>query len=66
MRAITDKEIEELIKTIDSRNLLQVKKSLTNLPEDELRIKLKTLIINLGKSNMINKEEIEVLLNEDQ
>lgn len=66
MKIITDQEISEILNLINERRIIQVRKVLKNLTNDPLRDKLRTLIRNLGKSNMINKEEIEVLLKEDE
>ena len=62
MKIITDEEINLIRNHLNNRRFREIKILLNHLQEDELRNKLKSLIGNLGKSNMINKEEIEVLL----
>lgn len=66
-KIITQSEIEKIIFLLNERSNLKVKQILKDLPDEdsELKNKLKTLIRNLGKSNMINKTEIEELINEN-
>ena len=66
MKLINDEEIIQILKYLNERKFREIKMLLNLLKEDELRNKLKSLIGNLGKSNMLNKDEIEVLLKEDE
>lgn len=66
MKLISQEEINQIIKYLNERKLREIKILLNLLKEDELRNKLKSIIGNLGKSNMLNKNEIEVLLKDDE
>lgn len=65
MKQITDEEIVQIIEMINERRIIQVKKMLNNLPNEQLRIKLRTLIRNSGKTNMIEKDKIEKILKDE-
>ncbi len=66
-RIITDEDIEEITKLSFRNNTMRIKRLLTELPElkeDTLREKVRALLMNSGRSNMISVSELENILNE--
>jgi hypothetical protein len=64
MKIITDEQIEEIKLRLKIRGYIKIIEIINNLKEDKLRDELKRIIRNSGRTNMINKEELEILINE--
>lgn len=68
MKQITEEQISEVITLINSRHVIEAKKILTNLEDvkenTKLRDKLKKIVREAGRSNMISKDKIINLLEE--
>jgi len=65
MKNITEEQIEEIVDLINTHRTLSVKKRLKELPdckEEEIIKKLKRIIMNSGRSNLVATSEIEQIL----